>query len=116
VAPPDIKPPSGSELARLLQRALEASPELACYLVLAAATGARRSEVIALRWIDLDLDGRTVDIHRGIVFGPKGLVEKDTKTHAARRVSLDVRDGGAAVRASPTDGGACCHVPVGVGE
>lgn len=91
VAPPDIKPPSGSELARLLLRALEASPELACYLVLAAATGARRSEVIALRWIDLDLDGRTVDIHRGIVFGPKGLVEKDTKTHAARRVSLDVR-------------------------
>ncbi len=91
VAPPDIKPPSGSELARLLQRALEVSPELACYLVLAAATGARRSEVIALRWIDLDLDDRTVDIHRGIVFGPKGLVEKDTKTHAARRVSLDVR-------------------------
>lgn len=91
VAPPDIKPPSGGELARLLQRALEASPELACYLVLAAATGARRSEVIALRWIDLDLDGRTVDIHRGIVFGPKGLVEKDTKTHAARRVSLDAR-------------------------
>ena len=91
VAPPDIKPPSGSELARLLQRALEHSPELACYLVLAAATGARRSEVIALRWIDLDLDVRTVDIHRGIVFGPKGLVEKDTKTHAARRVSLDAR-------------------------
>lgn len=87
----DIKPPSGSELARLLQRAFEASPELACYVVLAAATGARRSEVIALRWIDLDLDGRTVDIHRGIVFGPDGLVEKDTKTHAARRVSLDAR-------------------------
>ena len=28
-------------------------------------------------------------IARGIVLGDDGLVEKDTKTHAARRVSLD---------------------------
>lgn len=30
-------------------------------------------------------------IERGVVMGPAGLVEKDTKTHAARRVALDDR-------------------------
>ena len=59
--------------------------------MLSAATGARRSEVIALRWSDINLPNRTVVISRGVVTGPNGLVEKDTKTHAARRVALDDR-------------------------
>ena len=59
------------------------------YILLAAATGARRSELIALRWGDLDLDRGYVWIARGIVLGSDGLVEKDTNTHAARRVYLD---------------------------
>jgi integrase len=46
----------------------------------------RRSELIALRWTDFDLDWATVWISRGIVAGADGLVEKDTKIHAARRV------------------------------
>jgi integrase len=91
VLDPDINPPSGGELGRVLQRAFDEQPELACSLLLAAATGARRSEVIALRWADVDLEARTVWIHRGVVVGVDGLVEKDTKTHSARRVSLDAR-------------------------
>ncbi len=87
----DIKPPSAEALARVLRRADSESPDLGCYLMLAAATGARRSELIALRWTDVDLDGATVSIERGIVAGPTGLVEKGTKTHSARRVSLDAR-------------------------
>ncbi len=85
----EIKPPSSEALARVLRRASTESPELECYLMLAAATGARRSELIALRWTDVDLDGASVSIERGIVMGPDGLVEKGTKTHSARRVSLD---------------------------
>lgn len=73
----------------MLRRAGEESPDLACYLVLSAATGARRSELIALRWTDVDLDAATVSIERSIVMGPSGLVEEGTKTHSARRVSLD---------------------------
>jgi integrase len=84
-----IAPPSGPELARVLRRASETSPELACFLVLAAATGARRSELVALRWRSVDLSDGVVRIERGVVMGPSGLVEKDTKTHAARRVALD---------------------------
>jgi integrase len=87
----DIKPPSPEALGRVLRRAEVDSPDLASYLMLAAATGARRSELIALRWTDVDLDGATVSIERGIVDGPHGLVEKGTKTHSVRRVSLDAR-------------------------
>ena len=85
----DIKPPSAEALSRVLRRAEVESPDLRCYLMLAAATGTRRSEPIALRWSDVDLDRATVSIERGIVAGPDGLVEKGTKTHSARRVSLD---------------------------
>lgn len=91
----DIQPPGRAELARVLRRAADESPELACYLVVAAATGARRSELVALRWSDVDVEAGTVAIARGVVSGPDGLVEKDTKTHASRRVSLDAGTVGA---------------------
>jgi len=89
VPQPDINPPSSAEVARLLRRDADTSPELACFLMLSAATGARRSEIVALRWSDIDLPDRTVAISRGVVTGPDGLVEKDTKSHAARRIALD---------------------------
>ncbi len=85
----DINPPSPEALGRVLRRAAVESPDLGGYLMLASATGARRSELIALRWTDVDLESGTVSIERGIVTGPDGLVEKGTKTHSARRVSLD---------------------------
>ncbi len=62
------------------------------YLLVAAVTGARRSELVALRWPDIDLSGPSgavLVIGRGVVAGPSGLVEKDTKTHQVRKVSLD---------------------------
>ena len=89
VPQPAIKPPSGIEMVRVLKRASESSPELACFLLLASATGARRSELVALRWRDTDLADGIVRIERGVVTGPDGLVEKGTKTHAARQVALD---------------------------
>jgi integrase len=89
VARPDLHRPSPAELARLFATATEADPELADFILLAAATGARRSELVALRWSDIDVESRRLTISRGVVAGPDGLVVKDTKTHAARRVSLD---------------------------
>ena len=89
VQPSEIAPPSPDELGRLYNAALADAPDLAVFVALAAATGARRSEVIALRWSDVDLEAGRVAIARGIVMGPDGPVEKDTKTHAARVVSLD---------------------------
>ena len=85
----DIKPPAPADVARLFNAARGAEPELATFIILAAATGARRSELLAIRWSDIDLAAGIVRISRGIVMGPDGLVEKDTKTHQARSVALD---------------------------
>ena len=84
-----IQPPTPNELARVLRAAEERDPELAAFLRLSAATGAGRSELVALRWVDISLDRSVVAISRGIVLGLDGLVEKDTKTHQSRRVTLD---------------------------
>lgn len=59
--------------------------------MLAASTGARRGELLALRRHDLDLAAGMVSIKRGIVITDVGLVEQGTKTHQARRISLDPR-------------------------
>lgn len=109
----DIRPPSPEALGRVLRRAAADSPELGCYLMLAAATGARRSELIALRWSDVDLDNATVSIERGVVVGPNGLVEKGTKTHSARRVSLDAGTAAAVAKQHENmmSRAAMCRVP-----
>ncbi len=85
---PEIRPPRRDEVAKLF-RAVGDDPEFAAYLMLSAVSGARRSEVIALRWTDIDLEHASMTIRRAIVVGPNGLVEKDTKTHSVRRVALD---------------------------
>jgi integrase len=86
---PDIRPPSPSEVVRLFTLAEEADPPFATFLWVAAATGARRSELLALRWSDIDEASSRMTIARGLVNGPDGFVVKDTKTHGVRRVALD---------------------------
>ena len=66
------------------------NPALPCFLRLAATTGARRGELCALRWSDVDFDRGELVIGRSMAETREGLFEKDTKTHAARRLSLDV--------------------------
>jgi integrase len=89
VPPPEITPPQPDDLARLLQLIDSTYSELGVFVRVAAMTGARRSEVLALRWADVDLGRNVLDISRGIVMGPDGLVEKDTKTHQARRIAIE---------------------------
>ena len=89
VPAPDIRPPAPSELVRLFALAEEADPAFAAFLWVAAATGAKRSELLALRWTDIDKLSSRMTIARGLVNGPHGFVVKDTKTHGVRRVALD---------------------------
>jgi integrase len=57
--------------------------------VLDLSTGARRGEVLALRWRDLDLDGATVRIERSLEQTKAGLRFKAPKTkHGRRTVTL----------------------------
>lgn len=86
---PELRPPTPDEVVRLFRTAQEWNPELACFIVLAASAGARRGELVALRWRDVDLRRGTVSIERGIVTVKGELIEQRTKTHQSRRVSLD---------------------------
>lgn len=85
----DIHPPTPEQVRRLFATAADEDPAFAIFLQLAAATGARRGELVALRWSDVDLSTGVVTIARGAVQGKAGLVIKDTKTHSARRIALD---------------------------
>jgi len=59
---------------------------LSAFLDMAAATGARRGEVLALRWSDLK--GLTILIDRSLCQTRDGLVFKSTKTEEPRTVEL----------------------------
>lgn len=57
--------------------------------MLAATTGARRGELLALRWKDIDLDANTVAFQRSLIEGVNGPVLAPTKTRRSHRVTLD---------------------------
>jgi integrase len=52
-------------------------------------TGARRGEVLALRWINLDLTTGILTIRHSASEEGGGAIVEDTKTHQSRRISLD---------------------------
>jgi integrase len=82
--------PKPEVVAKLIEQAEEKDSDLASFLRLAVVTGARRGELCALRWTDIDMKTATVRIARSLV-GERNdeLAEKSTKTHASRRISLD---------------------------
>jgi integrase len=85
----EVAPPDAQGVARLLTAAMEQDPELGLFLRLAVVLGARRSELIALKWRDVDLDAGEVLIASGVVrVAGQPLIDKDTKTHAKRRVAV----------------------------
>jgi integrase len=84
----DLNPPSALEVRRLLNLAKEKDALLHAFVVLAADTGARRGELCALRWRHLDLDKGELVIEKAMVLDNGRVVEKDTKTHQARRIAL----------------------------
>jgi integrase len=86
----ELAPPDPAQVVKLIETATASDPDFGCYLHLAATTGARRGELCGLRWKDVDIDGGTLTISRAIVEAAHSvLVEKDTKTHASRRIALD---------------------------
>ena len=90
VRTPALHPPEPEGVLRLIAEAENADPDLACFLLLAATTGARRGELCALRWSDLDKKTGALTISRSIVESQGStLIEKDTKTHSSRRIALD---------------------------
>lgn len=84
-----ITPPTIAQVKDLVEEASSVNYALPVFLRLAAITGARRSELVALRWSDVDLTAGRVTIAHGVVLtADKTLVRKDTKTHAARTIAI----------------------------
>ncbi len=87
---------SPEEVRRVVEAAATFDPLAALALRLAAVTGARRSELAALRWDDLDGDHLTIDSSLAIIrHGRRGdpqkptLQDDATKTANRRTVTLD---------------------------
>jgi integrase len=86
---PDPHPPSAAEAARLVNEAWK-DPDWGTFVWAAMNLGARRAELCAMRWNDLDLDAGLVVLRRSLFMDDDGqLKEKDTKTHQQRRIVLD---------------------------
>ncbi len=86
---PQPEPPSAAEAARIIAAAWEQDDDWGTLVWLVMVTGMRRGEVLALRWSDVDLDAGMLVIRRNYVRSAARGIEKDTKTHQMRRISLD---------------------------
>lgn len=87
----DPTPPAIEQASALLDAADELDADWATFLRTAAALGARRGEVCALRWPAVDLEAGTVTIHRALVLGKDGVIDREYPKNASsrRRVALD---------------------------
>jgi integrase len=85
----EFEVPDVETVTKIINFAQVRNPDIACFLRLAAVTGARRGELCAMRWRDVDKNG-TLSIKHSIVDGRNDeLIEKGTKTHASRKVMID---------------------------
>jgi integrase len=89
VEKPDVAPPAVEDAARLLHVAQQEDAELGLFVRLAVVLGARRGELCALRWSDVNFQRGEVLIAGGVVrVHGQPLLDKPTKTHAKRRVAV----------------------------
>ncbi|WP_203927987.1 tyrosine-type recombinase/integrase [Virgisporangium ochraceum] len=87
---PNPHPPTSTEAAQLVTAAWELDPDWGTFVWTAMTTGARRSELCALRWNRVHLDPGVVVLERALYVDDDGMLqEKETKTHQQRRVALD---------------------------
>jgi integrase len=87
---PELSPPTPQELRALLDHVAERDLALHALLVTAAFTGARRAQLLGLRWRNVDLDHGRLSFTAGWVEGPNGPVLSATKTKRRHVVDLDV--------------------------
>jgi integrase len=89
VPPPEVCPPTVDIVVALLHSVRGKDPCLFAYLQLAASTGARRSQLLGLRWGEIGFAQRSIGFTRAFVEGDDGLVLRATKTHRSYSVAID---------------------------
>jgi len=83
--PDPVRSPEVAEIQALLRAAKQYDDRFGAFLHVVAATGMRRGEACALRWIDIDWGTRTLRIDEAIVSAKGGAVVKAPKTKASIR-------------------------------
>jgi integrase len=86
---PNPDPPSPEGAARIVAAAWSEDVEWGLLVWLLLVTGARRGEILALRWQNLDLRTGVLSIRHSVDAQRGTPTIKDTKTHQSRRISLD---------------------------
>lgn len=82
-------PPRPEQVAALLNAAGAVDEELGVFLWLAVTTGARRGELVALRWSDFELERGLLRVRSSYVVRSGQRQLKGTKTGEERLLSLD---------------------------
>ena len=76
-------------IQKVLDSLRTSDPVMMLFVRLAATTGARRGEILALSWADIDFVNRRVRLFHGIVEGAGGPVRQERKTKNANCIDLD---------------------------
>ena len=86
----DVRAPNVDEVRKLMDAANKYDDRLGVFVRLVAATGARRGEISAIRWNDVDWDKSKVTIDESIVGAKGGATVKAPKTRASiRTICID---------------------------
>jgi integrase len=99
----EIKPLDDEQVRVLLATAKETQPRLYALYVLGVTTGMRQSELIGLRWSDLDMEGSRLTVKRSVFKGKVNAPKTARSTRTVRLTGLAVkalREHGANHRAS----------------
>ena len=86
---PDPDPPTSKDAARIVAAAWDQDPAWGLLVWTLLVTGARRGEVLALRWENLDLTAGILTIRHSVSEQGGATTIRGTKTHQSRRISLD---------------------------
>ncbi len=81
--------PAVADVQELIAEAEKTDTVLAVAVVLAAITGARRGELCALRWSDVNWSKGTLAIARSLTVVNRHVSEGPTKTHQRRDLAID---------------------------
>lgn len=90
VSKPEVAPPTDEQVRKVLG---QCDGAVQLFVRLAVVTGARRGEIVALQWSDVDVDRAELVIHHSLVQVPGGApVDRQTKTGAKgyRVLALDL--------------------------
>jgi integrase len=86
---PDPDPPSSEDAARIVAAAWAEDDDWGMLVWLTLVTGARRGELLALRWEHVNIAAGVLTIRHSVSERGGSARIKGTKTHQTRRISLD---------------------------